>query len=78
MEVSIEVAAQNDFYIWSISIFKTLQLDDENRNLDMKLVLEEVCLNVVVKKSKNKVTNLDDVGEIPSVSASSSSLLRLR
>ena len=30
-----ELVAQKDFYILSISIYKVLQLDDENRNIDI-------------------------------------------
>ena len=35
--MEVELVAQKDFYILSISIYKVLQLDDENRNMDMKL-----------------------------------------
>ena len=57
-----------------------LQLDDENRNIDMKLFLEETFANyqkliensnVVAKKIKDKLT-LVDVESNLSVSASSS------
>ena len=76
-----ELVAQKDFYILSISIFKVLQLDDENRNIDMKLFLEETFanyqkliekLNVVAKKIKDKLT-LVDVDSSGYISSSSSS-----
>ena len=76
-----ELVAQKDFYILSISIFKVLQLDDENRNIDMKLFLEETFANyqkliensnVVAKKIKDKLT-LVDVESSGYVSTSSSS-----
>ena len=41
----MELVAQKDFCILSISIYKVLQLDDENRNMDMKLFLEETLAN---------------------------------
>ena len=78
--MEVELVAQKDFYILSISIFKVLQLDDENRNIDMKLFLEETFANyqkliensnVVAKKIKDKLT-LVDVESNLSVSASSS------
>ena len=58
-----------------------LQLDDENRNIDMKLFLEETFanyqkliekLNVVAKKIKDKLT-LVDVDSSGYISSSSSS-----
>ena len=70
----------------SISIYKVLQLDAENRNVDMKLFLEESFSqyqkliensNVVAKKVKDKLTFLDtanDVGTIASMSTSSTPL----
>ena len=73
--------AQKDFYILSISIYKVLQLDEENRNIDMKLFLEETFANyqkliensnVVAKKIQDKLT-LFDVESSGYVSASSSS-----
>ena len=76
-----ELVAQKDFYILSISIYKVLQLDDENRNIDMKLFLEETFANsqkliensnVVAKKIKDKLT-IVDVENSGYVSASSSS-----
>ena len=76
-----ELVAQKDFYILSISIYKVLQLDDENRNIDMKLFLEETFANyqkliensnVVAKKIKDKLTFVD-VESNGYVSASSSS-----
>ena len=75
------LVAQKDFYILSISIYKVLQLDDENRNIDMKLFLEETFANyqkliensnVVAKKIKDKLT-LVDVESSGYVSTSSSS-----
>lgn len=39
--MEVELLAQREFYILSISIFKVLQLDAENRNVDLKLFLEE-------------------------------------
>ena len=65
----------------SISIYKVLQLDDENRNMDMKLFLEETFANnqkliensnAVAKKVKEKLT-IVDVENSGYVSASSSS-----
>ena len=79
--MEVELVAQKDFYILSISIFKVLQLDDENRNIDMKLFLEETFANyqkliensnVVAKKIKDKLTLVDEEGNL-SVSASSAS-----
>ena len=84
--MEVELLAQREFYILSISIFKVLQLDAENRNVDMKLFLEESFSqyqkliensNVVAKKVKDKLTLLDtanDVGTIASVSTSSTPL----
>ena len=75
------MVAQKDFYILSISIYKVLQLDEENRNIDMKLFLEETFANyqkliensnVVAKKIQDKLTLLD-VENNGYVSASSSS-----
>ena len=43
--MEVELVAQKDFCILSISIYKVLQLDDENRNMDMKLFLEETLAN---------------------------------
>ena len=40
--MEVELLAQREFYILSISIYKVLQLDDENRNVDMKLFLEGI------------------------------------
>ena len=77
----MELVTQKDFYILSISIYKVLQLDDENRNMDMKLFLEETFANyqkliensnVVAKKIKDKLT-IVDVENSGYVSASSSS-----
>ena len=65
----------------SISIYKVLHLDDENRNMDMELLLEETFAtyqkliensNVVGKKINDKLTLVDVEGNL-SVSASSSS-----
>ena len=84
--MEVESLAQREFYILSISIYKVLQLDAENRNVDMKLFLEESFSqyqkliensNVVAKKVKDKLTLLDsgnDVGTIASVSSSSTPL----
>ena len=84
--MEVELLAQREFYILSISIYKILQLDKENRNIDMKLFLEETFSqyqkliensNVVEKKIKDKLTLLDsrnDVGTIASVSSSSTPL----
>ena len=84
--MEVELLAQREFYILSISIYKVLQLDAENRNVDMKLFLEESFSqyqkliensNVVAKKVKDKLTLLDsgnDVGTIASVSSSSTPL----
>ena len=64
----LRLLKQKDFYILSISIYKVLQLDDENRNIDMKLFLEETFANyqkliensnVVAKKIKDKLTFVD-------------------
>ena len=66
--MEIEFVAQRDFYLLATEIFKVLQLDEENRNCDMKLYLEEKFAhyqkliensNVVSKKIKDKLTNLD-------------------
>ena len=79
--MEVELVAQKDFYILSISIYKVLQLDEENRNIDMKLFLEETFANyqkliensnVVAKKIQDKLTLLD-VENNGYVSASSSS-----
>ena len=79
--MEVELVAQKDFYILSISIYKVLQLDEENRNIDMKLFLEETFANyqkliensnVVAKKIKDKLTVVD-VESSGYVSASSSS-----
>ena len=75
--------AQKDFYILSISIYKVLQLDEENRNIDMKLFLEETFANyqkliensnVVAKKIQDKLTlfeNSSNVGTMKCESTSS-------
>ena len=79
--MEVELVAQKDFYILSISIYKVLQLDEENRNIDMKLFLEETFAsyqkliensNVVAKKIQDKLTVID-VENNGYVSASSSS-----
>ena len=79
--MEVELVAQKDFYILSISIYKVLQLDEENRNIDMKLFLEEIFANyqkliensnVVAKKIQDKLTVID-VENNGYVSASSSS-----
>ena len=79
--MEVELVAQKDFYILSISIYKVLQLDEENRNIDMKLFLEETFANyqkliensnVVAKKIQDKLTVID-VENSGYVSASSSS-----
>ena len=79
--MEVELVAQKDFYILSISIYKVLQLDEENRNIDMKLFLEEIFANyqkliensnVVAKKIQDKLTVVD-VENNGYVSASSSS-----
>ena len=79
--MEVELVAQKDFYILSISIYKVLQLDEENRNIDMKLFLEETFANyqkliensnVVAKKIQDKLTVVD-VENNGYVSASSSS-----
>ena len=79
--MEVELVAQKDFYILSISIYKVLQLDEENRNIDMKLFLEETFANyqkliensnVVAKKIQDKLTVVD-VKNNGYVSASSSS-----
>ena len=84
--MEVELLAQREFYILSISIYKILQLDEENRNVDMKLFLEETFSqyqkliensNVVAKKVKDKLTLLDspnDVSTLTSVSSSSTPL----
>ena len=62
----------------SISIYKVLQLDDENRNMDMKLLLEETFATYqkLIENSNvvgnDKLTLVDVEGNL-SVSASSSS-----
>ena len=57
----------------SISIYKVLQLDDENRNMDMELLLEETFAtyqkliensNVVRKKINDKLTLVDVEGNL--------------
>ena len=85
--LEVELLAQREFYILSISIYKVLQLDDENRNVDMKLFLEETFSqyqkliensNVVAKKVKDKLTLLEsanDAGTLGSVSSSSTPLI---
>ena len=79
--MEVELVAQKDFYILSISIYKVLQLDEENRNIDMKLFLEETFANyqkliensnVVAKKIQDKLIVID-VENNGYVSASSSS-----
>ena len=64
--MEVELLAQREFYILSISIYKVLQLDDENRNVDMKLFLEESFSqyqkliensNVVAKKVNDKLSD---------------------
>ena len=79
--MEVELVAQKDFYILSISIYKVLQLDEENRNIDMKLFLEETFANyqkliensnVVAKRIQDKLTVID-VENSGYVSASSSS-----
>jgi hypothetical protein len=84
--MEVELLAQREFYILSISIYKILQLDEENRNVDMKLFLEETFSqyqklfensNVVAKRVKDKLTFLDspnDVSTLTSVSSSSTPL----
>ena len=84
--MEVELLAQREFYLLSISIYKILQLDKENRNTDMKLFLEETFSqyqkliensNVVEKKIKDKLTLLDGVnkvGTLASVSSSSTPL----
>ena len=84
--MEVELVAQKDFYILSISIYKVLQLDDENRNIDMKLFLEETFANyqkliensnVVAKKIKDKLTLVDVEGNISVISTSSSTPINL-
>ena len=79
--MEVELLAQREFYILSISIYKILQLDIENRNLDMKLFLEETFSqyqkliensNVVEKKIKDKLTLLDGVSKVETLATSSS------
>ena len=79
--MEVELLAQREFYILSISIYKILQLDKENRNLDMKLFLEETFSqyqkliensNVVEKKIKDKLTLLDGVSKVETLATSSS------
>ena len=64
--MEVELLAQREFYILSISIYKMLQLDAENRNVDMKLFLEETFSqyqkliensNVVAKKVNVKLSD---------------------
>ena len=80
--MEVELLAQREFYILSISIYKILQLDKENRNIDMKLFLEETFSqyqkliensNVVEKKIKDKLTLLDGVNKVGTLASSSSS-----
>ena len=85
--MEVELLAQREFYILSISIYKVLQLDDENRNVDMKLFLEETFSqyqkliensNVVAKRVKDKLTLLEsanDAGTLGSVSSASTPLI---
>ena len=84
--MEVELVAQKDFYILSISIFKVLQLDDENRNIDMKLFLEETFANyqkliensnVVAKKIKDKLTLVDIESNVSITTSSSSTPLNL-
>ena len=79
--MEVELLAQREFYILSISIHKILQLDKENRNVDMKLFLEETFSqyqkliensNVVEKKIKDKLTLLDGVSKVETLATSSS------
>ena len=79
--MEVELLAQREFYILSISIYKILQLDKENRNVDMKLFLEETFSqyqkliensNVVEKKIKDKLTLLDGVSKVETLATSSS------
>ena len=79
--IEVELLAQREFYILSISIYKILQLDIENRNLDMNLFLEETFSqyqkliensNVVEKKIKDKLTLLDGVSKVETLATSSS------
>ena len=80
--MEVELLAQREFYILSISIYKVLQLDAENRNVDMKLLLEETFSqyqkliensNVVEKKVKDKLTLLDGGNDSRTLSSVSSS-----
>lgn len=80
--MEVELLAQREFYILSISIYKVLQLDAENRNVDMKLLLEETFSqyqkliensNVVEKKVKDKLTLLDGENDSRTLSSVSSS-----
>ena len=85
--MEVELLAQREFYILSISIYKVLQLDNENRNVDMKLFLEDTFSqyqkliensNVVAKKVKDKLTLLEsanDAETLGSVSSSSTPLI---
>jgi hypothetical protein len=66
--MEVELIAQRDFYLLGIGIYKVLQLDEENRSLDMKLYLEEVFSqyqkliensNVVVKSIQDQLTLTD-------------------
>ena len=75
------MVAQKDFYILSISIYKVLQLDDENRNMDMKLFFGgNICelseadwklyhgiSNAVAEKIKDKLTIVDVENSIDSI-----------
>ena len=80
--MEVELLAQREFYILSISIYKVLQLDAENRNVDMKLFLEESFSqyqkliensNVVAKRVKDKLTLLDGGNDSRTLSSVSSS-----
>ena len=80
--MEVELLAQREFYILSISIYKVLQLDAENRNVDMKLLLEETFSqyqkliensNVVEKRVKDKLTLLDGGNDSRTLSSVSSS-----
>ena len=81
--MEVELVAQKDFYILSISIYKVFQLDDENRNMDMKLFLEETFANyqkliensnVVAKKIKDKLTLIDVGGNAGAFTNSSGNI----
>ena len=84
--MEVELVAQKDFYILSISVYKVLLLDEENRNVDMKLFLEETFANyqkliensnVVAKKIKDKLTNIEAECSSSMSSTSSSSPLNI-